>query len=130
MWLNKVGPYANPQETYSYYSLPFCRPAKEPQPSSKHSGIGQILEGNEFVNSGIDVQFGKDTPRTELCVASLDEAAAREFQDAVRRHYWYQMYLDDLPIWGMVGEVCARARARRSLPAAARPCARGAASPP
>lgn len=24
---------------------------------------------------------------------------------AIRNHYWYQFYLDDLPIWGMVGEV-------------------------
>ena len=22
----------------------------------------------------------------------------------VSNHYWYQMYMDDLPIWGMVGE--------------------------
>ena len=25
LWVNKVGPYENPQETYSYYSLPFCK---------------------------------------------------------------------------------------------------------
>ena len=24
---------------------------------------------------------------------------------AVKNHYWYQMYLDDLPIWGIVGEI-------------------------
>ena len=23
----------------------------------------------------------------------------------VKNHYWYQMYLDDLPIWGIVGEM-------------------------
>ena len=23
----------------------------------------------------------------------------------VKNHYWYQMYLDDLPIWGIVGEI-------------------------
>ena len=26
VWTNKVGPYHNPQETYDYYSLPFCKP--------------------------------------------------------------------------------------------------------
>jgi hypothetical protein len=29
VWVNKVGPYFNPQETYPYYDnsrLPFCRP--------------------------------------------------------------------------------------------------------
>ena len=28
MYVNKVGPYFNPHETYHYYQLPVCRPAK------------------------------------------------------------------------------------------------------
>lgn len=28
MYVNKVGPYYNPQETYHYYSLPVCVPEK------------------------------------------------------------------------------------------------------
>lgn len=28
MYVNKVGPYFNPQETYHYYSLPICRPKR------------------------------------------------------------------------------------------------------
>ena len=28
----------------------------------------------------------------------------KTFLYAVKNHYWYQMYLDDLPIWGIVGE--------------------------
>ena len=28
MYVNKVGPYFNPHETYHYYSLPVCRPDK------------------------------------------------------------------------------------------------------
>ena len=31
----------------------------------------------------------------------------KTFLYAVKNHYWYQMYLDDLPIWGMVGELAA-----------------------
>lgn len=26
LYVNKVGPYHNPQETYHYYTLPVCRP--------------------------------------------------------------------------------------------------------
>ena len=26
LFVNKVGPYANPHETYAYYDLPFCHP--------------------------------------------------------------------------------------------------------
>ena len=25
LWVNKVGPYHNPQETYEYFSLPYCK---------------------------------------------------------------------------------------------------------
>ena len=28
MYVNKVGPYFNPHETYHYYQLPVCRPEK------------------------------------------------------------------------------------------------------
>ena len=28
VYVNKVGPYSNPHETYHYYSLPVCRPSK------------------------------------------------------------------------------------------------------
>ena len=28
LYVNKVGPYFNPQETYHYYQLPVCRPDK------------------------------------------------------------------------------------------------------
>jgi transmembrane 9 superfamily protein 3 len=46
-WVNKVGPYNNPQETYNYNYLPFCR--ANPQKKAEHSwgGLGEVLEGNE-----------------------------------------------------------------------------------
>lgn len=28
LYVNKVGPYHNPQETYHYYTLPVCSPEK------------------------------------------------------------------------------------------------------
>ena len=28
VYVNKVGPYFNPHETYHYYQLPVCRPNK------------------------------------------------------------------------------------------------------
>lgn len=33
----------------------------------------------------------------------LDERKFKEFVYAVKNQYWYQMYIDDLPIWGAVG---------------------------
>jgi hypothetical protein len=47
LWVNKVGPYNNPQETYNYYTLPFCKTHPEDKVKRKWSGLGEVLEGNE-----------------------------------------------------------------------------------
>lgn len=39
------------------------------------------------------------------CEVQLTEEQNRMFIYAVKNHYWYQMYMDDLPIWGIVGEI-------------------------
>ena len=38
--------------------------------------------------------------KTEFCSVILDEIKLKSFMYAVNNHYWYQMYIDDLPIWG------------------------------
>ena len=46
VYVNKVGPYANPQETYHYYSLPVCRPEKvkrnEEKKKKKEKGVSSL----------------------------------------------------------------------------------------
>jgi hypothetical protein len=37
----------------------------------------------------------------------LTKESAETFSKAIVNHYWFQMYLDDLPIWAMVGEIVA-----------------------
>ena len=42
---------------------------------------------------------------TPYCEVELNDEKLKAFTYAVKNHYWYQMYLDDLPIWGVVGEI-------------------------
>ncbi|GMF28505.1 unnamed protein product [Phytophthora lilii] len=105
VWVNKIGPFNNPQETYTYNTLPFCRAAGAEEPEAHALGIGEILEGNELFNSGQQLKFAVDTPRTTLCAQTLTDADALQFGAAVDEHYWYQMSVDDLPVWGLVGKV-------------------------
>jgi len=42
-----------------------------------------------------------DCPRTEYCSVTLNDDSYQAFLYAIRNHYWYQMYIDDLPIWGL-----------------------------
>lgn len=105
LWVNKVGPYHNPQETYEYFKLPYCKPELGIKTKKKSLSIGEQLEGHDLTNSGYALYFTKDVEPTKLCSQTLSKEDAKQFADAVDVHYWYQMYLDDLPVWGMVGEV-------------------------
>jgi transmembrane 9 superfamily member 3 len=48
--------------------------------------------------------FAANVAKNAYCSISLDDSNLEKFIYAVANHYWYQMYLDDLPIWGIVGE--------------------------
>ena len=68
-------------------------------------GIGEILEGNELINSGLKLHFAVDINREDICDMTLTLESAKEFERAVDQQYWYELVVDDLPTWGMVGEV-------------------------
>ncbi|CAA0189450.1 unnamed protein product [Arabidopsis thaliana] len=103
LWVNKVGPYNNPQETYNYYSLPFCRPSGNNV--HKWGGLGEVLGGNELIDSEIAIKFMKNVERSVICPLELDEAKVKHFKDAIESSYWFEFFMDDLPLWGFVGEL-------------------------
>ena len=106
LWVNKVGPYHNPQETYTYYSLPFCSTKPVNELEHRWDALGEVLEGNDLISSGLHFAFR--TPvgeHSKICSLTVSEESSVLLQYAIRNHYWYQFFLDDLPIWGMVGEL-------------------------
>ncbi|KAA8545501.1 hypothetical protein F0562_020285 [Nyssa sinensis] len=103
LWVNKVGPYNNPQETYNYYSLPFCHPSGNA--AHKWGGLGEVLGGNELIESQIDIKFQKTVDKAIICELELDEAKVKQFKDAIESSYWFEFFVDDLPLWGFVGEL-------------------------
>lgn len=46
-----------------------------------------------------------DITPIEICMIELDEEKVKAFTYAVKNNYWYQMYIDGLPIWGRVGDL-------------------------
>jgi transmembrane 9 superfamily member 3 len=54
VWVNKVGPFQNPQESYAYYDLPFCKPKKHVESAES---LGEALQGYELVQSDIVIPF-------------------------------------------------------------------------
>ena len=104
LWVNKIGPYHNPQETYEYYDIPYCKPDDGIDTVRKSHSLGEQLEGHELHNSGYHLHFGTMQKSVKVCTLELDDKTRSRFNNAIENHYWYQLYLDDLPIWGMVGE--------------------------
>lgn len=45
-----------------------------------------------------------DTARKVLCEDKLTAGSVAEFKRAIKEHYWYELFMDDLPVWGFVGE--------------------------
>lgn len=104
LWMNTVGPYVNHQETYNYYSLPFCRGPKK-EISHYHETIAEAIQGVELEFSGIDMKFKVDVSnRQEYCSVHLTPSDTEAFKYAIKNLYSYQMYIDDLPIEGLIGE--------------------------
>jgi transmembrane 9 superfamily protein 3 len=113
LWVNKVGPFNNPMETYPYYKshIPFCNRASELQVAhnefhyERWEGLGSLLEGNNLVHSGIPIKFKRNREKSTICTMKLDKHKMQYLIDGIKQSYWFSMYLDELPIWGMVGEM-------------------------
>lgn len=100
--MNTVGPYHNRQETYSFFTLPFCKgPARV---GHHHETLGEALMGTELEFSGLDMKYTDTVPIEQFCTVTLDNKKLNAFKYAVKHHYWYQMYLDDMPMWALVGD--------------------------
>ena len=56
LWMNTVGPYHNRQETYNYFSLPFCRGDKK-SIGHYHETLGENIQGVELEFSGLSIAF-------------------------------------------------------------------------
>ncbi|KAL8222758.1 hypothetical protein R6Q57_020157 [Mikania cordata] len=93
LWVNKVGPYNNPQETYNFYSLPFCRQDGHAQAAHKWGGLGEVLGGNELIDSQMDVKFKENVERTTVCKLNLDEPKALQFKQAIEDNYWFELFI-------------------------------------
>lgn len=102
LFANKVGPFHNPSETYQYYDLPFCKPDHFVH---KSEDLGEVLEGDRMVNTRYNITFMVDKAVENLCTVTLTPADVIKFKRAVEHDYYFQMFFDDLPLWGFVGKM-------------------------
>ncbi|XP_059649751.1 transmembrane 9 superfamily member 2-like isoform X3 [Cornus florida] len=102
LYANKVGPFHNPSETYAYSDLPFCSPDHVKQ---KKEALGEVLNGDRLVSSPYKLDFRVEKDSEVVCRKKLTKEEVSQFRTAVAKEYYFQMYYDDLPIWGFIGRV-------------------------
>lgn len=101
--VNTVGPFSNPTETYSYYSLPFCR--KTGKQRRTRQNLGETLSGSRKVYTPYELTFLDPIPWRSLCEEYMDVDDIKELRDAIEDDYFFEMLIDELPMWGYIGEV-------------------------
>lgn len=102
LYANKVGPFQNPSETYRYFDLPFCQPEHM---TEKREDLGEVLNGDRMVDAQYKLDFNVDKESEVLCKKKFKAEDVAKFREAVKNSYYFQMYYDDLPLWGFIGKV-------------------------
>ncbi|KAK2635613.1 hypothetical protein Ddye_030405 [Dipteronia dyeriana] len=103
LYANKVGPFHNPSETYRYFDLPFCSP--DAIIKEKKEALGEVLNGDRLVIAPYKLNFRDEKDSAVVCRKKLMKMEVAQFRSAVEKDYYFQMYYDDLPIWGFIGKV-------------------------
>ncbi|XP_019745569.1 transmembrane 9 superfamily member 1 [Hippocampus comes] len=102
LYVNKVGPYHNPQETYHFYTLPVCRPDKV---HHKSLSLGEVLDGDRMAESLYQISFRENVQKKTLCQLTLSDNQVDQLREAIEELYYFEFVLDDIPIWGFVGYI-------------------------
>lgn len=75
-----------------------------PGGNEKAEDLGEVLNGDRMVLSAYDLSFRVSREKETLCKKTLSSQEASKFREAVKNDYYFQMYYDDLPIWGFIGK--------------------------
>lgn len=102
VYANKIGPFNNPLETYAYFELPGCPPASW---DHKFPSLGQALAGDELYEMNIPIKFRQNVPKGTICDFAPTTTDALKWDLMVKEQYWYQLHVDELPMWATFGKV-------------------------
>jgi len=100
--VSSVHPYYNPGEKYTYDYLPWpCHPDKI---KKENAELGSRLVGERSRVSIYKLEFRRPVENKKLCPpAVLTNSDINKFQKAIQRHFEYEMFIDDLPVYYQVG---------------------------
>mmetsp|Transcript_3584 Transcript_3584/g.4737 ORF Transcript_3584/g.4737 Transcript_3584/m.4737 type:complete len:617 (+) Transcript_3584:85-1935(+) len=112
--VNSVGPFNNPTEKYRFYSLPFCHThqKEDSEVDTDRKGavrhkqrLGESMAGDRRESSPYALQYGTNVENRILCEQTLDTEQLKLFKDAIANSYYFEMYVEDLPMSGFIGDI-------------------------
>jgi transmembrane 9 superfamily protein 3 len=71
----------------------------------KSSSVGEALQGMELIKSEFKTEYLIDEKNKEWCSKTLTPKEIKHFILAIKNQYYFQLYLDDLPMFSYVGAV-------------------------
>ncbi|BAF20136.1 transmembrane 9 superfamily member 9 [Oryza sativa Japonica Group] len=83
------------QLPYSYYSLPFCRPATIVDSAEN---LGEVLRGDRIENSLYVFEMREPRLCQIVCKTALTHQEAKDFREKIDDEYRINMILDNLPL--------------------------------
>ena len=122
LWASRIGPYHNPSEAYPYFSVPgICPPLPHTTVAGASDSLGVLLEGDNLEDTGIRFPFRTDVASARICDLDLSSEVMPSLSYVVENHYWFQLMIDDLPAFGMLGEWISAEEMAAELAAVATP---------
>lgn len=58
-----------------------------------------------MTNALHELNFREDKPEVTLCEKKLNPNDVATFRNAITNDFYFQMYYDDLPLWGFIGKI-------------------------
>lgn len=105
VWFGKVVSWRNPEITHSFTWLPLCS-GQSSSPEPAHSlSLVETIEGLTIQDSRIEALFLQESNQRPLCSVQLTAEDLSLLREAVRKQFWLQMFVDDLPVWGPLGKI-------------------------
>jgi hypothetical protein len=121
-------PFNNPTETYRYYSLPFCHEHSTEEEEAEaaqeenvdlpefeqekrlgaqrhRQRLGESIVGDRRETSPYEISYGDSVEWRLLCKKHLRPQDISAFKEAIHNNYFFEMFVEDLPMWGYIGDI-------------------------
>jgi hypothetical protein len=66
--------------------------------------LGESIVGDRRETSPYEITFLDSVDWRLLCKTTLTKPQLQKFKDAIHNNYFFEMFVEDLPMWGYIGD--------------------------